>query len=96
MVDRANRADLRNPILALPSFGAVQKLDAPSQQALRALMLDLAADARAKADKSWRTHKAPMAVYWKAVSVYAGHIAKAIGRERSAHGNIDGGQHGLR
>lgn len=27
-------------------------------------------------EKSWRTHKAPMALYWKCVAVYAGHIAR--------------------
>ena len=37
-------------------------------------------DAAQRAQKSWRTHKAPMALYWKAVSVYARHIARAIPR----------------
>jgi hypothetical protein len=42
------------------------------------VLLAIAADARGRADESWRKHKGPMAAYWKAASVYAGHIAKAI------------------
>lgn len=26
----------------------------------------------------WGRHKAPMALYWKVVGVYAGHIARAL------------------
>lgn len=45
---------------------------------LIAVLRDIRADARARADKAWTTHKAPMALYWKAVSVYAGHLARAL------------------
>jgi len=38
----------------------------------------LRADALAKANHCWKKHKAPMALYWKVVGVYAGHLAKAI------------------
>jgi hypothetical protein len=86
MTDRSNRREVRNPVLALPSAKALQALPPPSREALRAILLDLAADARARADKCWRTHKAPMALYWKCVAVYAGHIARALRVER---GNID-------
>jgi hypothetical protein len=75
---RATRADVRNPVLALPAMAALRDLPPESRAAMRAALLDLRADARARAEKCWRTHKAPMAAYWKAVSVYSGHIAKVI------------------
>lgn len=46
--------------------------------ALRAALLDLRVDALARADLQWRRHKAPMALYWKVVGVYAGHLARAM------------------
>lgn len=72
------RALVRNPVLALPAVASLQALDPAAQAALRAVLKDLAHDARARADKAWRTHKAPMAAYWKAVSVYANHTARAL------------------
>lgn len=77
---RATRAEVRNPVLALPAAQQLAQLQPDARQALRAILLELAADARERAEKSWRTHKAPMALYWKCVAVYAGHIARAIGR----------------
>jgi hypothetical protein len=50
------------------------------------LLSDLKKDAAARAQKCWRTHKAPMAVYWKAVSVYAGHLARVL---RMGHNSED-------
>lgn len=74
---RSNRADVRNPLLALaPAAEQIQALPADSKAALRAMLLAIRTDAQAKAEKSWRTHKAPMALYWKCVAVYAGHIAR--------------------
>jgi hypothetical protein len=49
-----------------------------SRDALRQLLLDLRADAQDNAQKCWKRHKAPMAVYWKCVAVYAGHIARLL------------------
>ena len=48
------------------------------QAALRKVLKAISADARARADKCWRTHKAPMAAYWKAVAVYANHASRAL------------------
>lgn len=75
---RSTRREVRNPVLGLPA--AQQLLEAPAdvRQLLRALLLDLAADARDRAAECWRRHKAPMACYWKAVAVYAGHIARVL------------------
>ncbi len=80
--DRAGRRHaspvVRNPILALPGTARLLQLDPHTRALLRAILLDLAADARTRAEESWRRHKAPMAVYWKAVSVYAGHLARVL------------------
>lgn len=55
-------------------------LPPPARAALRAALLDLRADALRRAEAQWRRHKAPMALYWKVVGVYAGHLARAIPR----------------
>jgi hypothetical protein len=73
---------VRNPVLALPSVRALRSLDPATREMLRAILLDLRADARGRAEASWRTRKPPMAAYWAAVAVYAGHFARALGRER--------------
>jgi len=75
---RARRADVRNPILALPTAARLAALSPLVRAELRTLLLDLRRDAQARADDCWRRHKAPMAAYWKAVSVYAGHIARVL------------------
>lgn len=87
MAERSNRAEVRNPVLVLPGFKLLLALPPEAREAVRQVCRDLAVDARQRADKCWRTHKAPMAAYWKCVAVYAGHIARAIGR-----GNIDKGE----
>lgn len=53
-------------------------LPVEAQRALKAALLDLRTDALARAALSWKRHKAPMALYWKVVGVYAGHLARAI------------------
>jgi len=81
MSNRSARAEVRNPILALPASDRLRSLDEPARAALRDVLLDLQCDARGRADECWRKHKAPMAAYWKAVSVYAGHVARVLGRK---------------
>ena len=46
--------------------------------ALQQALLDLRGDALARAEHCWYKHKAPMALYWKVVGVYAGHLARAM------------------
>lgn len=77
-MSRSSRADVRNPVLALPAVERFKSIDRTALLALAALLLELRGDAAERADKSWRTHKAPMALYWKCVAVYAGHIARAL------------------
>lgn len=73
---RSSRPDVRNPLLALPAASEIACLPVEAKRALRNLLLDIRCDAQARAEKCWRQHKAPMAAYWKAVSVYAGHTAR--------------------
>lgn len=75
---RSDRADVRNPVLALEAGRALSELDPAARQALSRVLRAISADARSRADKCWKTHKAPMAVYWKGVAVYAGHLARAL------------------
>ena len=79
-MNRSSRPDVRNPILALPSMTRLRDLDPGQRAAVEAVLRDISRDAAARADKAWRSHKAPMAAYWKAVSVYAKHIARAVTR----------------
>ncbi|MEG8024096.1 hypothetical protein QP162_05940 [Sphingomonas aurantiaca] len=77
---RSSRADVRNPVLALPGIATLRALDPSTRAAIAGALREIQADARVHAIKCWKTHKAPMALYWKAVGVYAGHLARALVR----------------
>lgn len=68
----------RNPLSELPAFQALRDVDPDSRRLLRVLLWELRRDAAGRAEDSWRRHKGPMAAYWRAVSVYAGHIARGL------------------
>lgn len=79
MTARSNKAEVRNPLLALPAF---RRLAAELDDSARALLIEalaeLKADCAERAELNWRRHKAPMAAYWKAASVYIGHIRRVL------------------
>lgn len=75
---RSSRADVRNPLLKLPAMQKALKAGKLERMILRDILKEVSADARERAEKCWRTHKAPMAAYWKAVAVYANHTARAL------------------
>ena len=50
---RARRADVRNPILALPSATRLAELSPSVRTELRRLLLDLRRDAQTRADDCW-------------------------------------------
>lgn len=77
-IPRSSRREVRNPVLALPAARQLAALDAPSRAALEAVLRDLRQDARERAELAWRRGKGPLAVYWRAVSTYAGHLARAV------------------
>ncbi|MBY5827407.1 hypothetical protein [Rhizobium leguminosarum] len=79
---RSSQAEVRNPLLALPAAQHINALPREARQALSSLLRELSLDARERAEKSWRQNKAPMAAYWKAVSVYAGHLHR-VARPRA-------------
>ena len=84
---RSARPEVRNPVLSLPAFKALRALDPPVRALLIALLRDLQRDARARAQQNWARHKPPVAAYWAAIGVWAGHAAKALRLEprRRAH-----------
>ena len=75
MTPRSNQADVRNPLVALPSAQAMAALPPEAKAALRQMLKELGADCRQRANEAWRRHKAPMAAYWKANAVYCRHMA---------------------
>ncbi len=81
---RSNRREVRNPILALSSVARLMALPRDSREALWQVLLELRSDAHGRAEQCWRAHKAPMAAYWRAVGVYAGHIARVLRHRESA------------
>lgn len=72
------QAAVQNPLLALPAMAALQALPLEQREPLRALLRQVAAQAHERAELSWRQRKGPMAAYWRAVGVYAGHTARAL------------------
>lgn len=80
--DRSSRAETRNPLLRLPATQRIGELPEPMREELALLLKELAGDARERADTSWRSHTAPMAAYWKAVSVYAMHLSRIVRPQR--------------
>ncbi|GEO87503.1 MULTISPECIES: hypothetical protein [Alphaproteobacteria] len=89
MSDRSSSAEVRNPLLGLPAAQKMRSLPPEARAVLAELLRELSFDARERAERSWRQNKAPMAVYWKAVAVYAGHlcrIARLTGARRERAG----------
>ena len=77
---RSSQPQVRNPLLTLPAMAQLQALPADQRAALAMLLEQVAVDAHAKAETSWRKRKGPMAAYWRAVGVYARHTSRAVRR----------------
>lgn len=78
-MSRSNSKAVRNPIAADPIVAAViAQLSPEARAGLRDALNALSKNWRAKAEKSWRTHKPPMAAYWKQNAVNARHLALAL------------------
>lgn len=73
---RSARAEVRNPLLKLPSAADIQALPPEAKAALRALALDAAKVWRALGDECWKKNKPPVAAYWRSWSVNARHLAR--------------------
>jgi hypothetical protein len=87
---RSVSAEVRNPLLGLQAAEGLKSLSPEVRQALRALLMELRAEAHAKAEASWLKRKGPMAVYFRAVAVYAGHIARLLRDEAAVAGEDRG------
>ena len=61
------------------------ELPPAAREALRAALLDLRADAAYLAELQWKRRKGPMALYWRVVSVYSGHLARALRPTSTSH-----------
>lgn len=62
-------------------YARFSALPPEARSALRGALKDLHSDALARANHCWAKHKAPMALYWKVVGVYAGHLARSLNQE---------------
>lgn len=80
--ERSVSAEVRNPLLKLKAATKLKSLSPEVRAALRAVLMELRAEAHAKAEASWKARKGPMAVYFRAVAVYAGHIARLLRDEK--------------
>lgn len=80
---RSNSAEVRNPLLALPSAQRLQQLPPEVRELLRDILMEIRVDANIKAEASWRKSKGPIACYWRAVSTYALHLARVLRPRRA-------------
>lgn len=78
MISRSERREVRNPVLSLPAARHLQRMPRETRLEVANLLFDLASDAARRSETAWHRHKGPMAVYWKAVSVYSRHIARVL------------------
>lgn len=73
-----------NPVLELPAMQrALRELGPGARVHLEAILRELGDQADVKAEESWKRRKGPMAAYWRAVSVYARHTARAVKNGRA-------------
>jgi len=75
---RGARREVRNPVLRLPAARSIAALPVETRRPLGLLLRQLAYQANEQASASWKSNKGIMAAYWKAVSVYAKHLAHVI------------------
>ncbi len=87
MNDRSNRADVRNPMLAIPEVIALKDLPDNVRWALARALAGCSTAFRTRGNEAWRKHKPPMAAYWKANAVNFRHLALAV---RPARGVQEG------
>ena len=77
---RSNKPEVRNPLLAYPSAAKAADMPPEAREWLILFLEDLRRDARERAAKAWRSHKAPIALYAKVVQVYTGHLIRVLRR----------------
>jgi uncharacterized membrane protein len=80
VVARSNKPEVRNPILAYPSAAKASSMPPEAREWLILFLEDLRRDARERAAKAWKAHKAAIALYAKVVQVYTGHLIRVLRR----------------
>lgn len=78
MTVRANRREVRNPILGLEEFKEFLALPDADRQRLARLCYALSAACKANAARDHARNKWWNFLYWKVTGVYARHIARAL------------------
>lgn len=77
---RSNKPEVRNPLLAYPSAAKAADMPPEAREWLILFLEDVRRDARERAAKAWRTHKAPLALYGKIIQVFSGHLIRVLRR----------------
>jgi hypothetical protein len=77
---RSSRADVRNPILALPAALELQALPRSQRLIIKRLLRELKAQCREQERRAYSQRKGPLTAYWMAAGTYAGHVAAVLGR----------------
>lgn len=67
-----------NPLMGLPAMAALACMPIWVRATLVQLMAEIKQWAEAKAQHSWKKRKAPLAAYWLACGVYAGHVGRGL------------------
>ncbi|MGY5812034.1 hypothetical protein ACXHXG_30580 [Rhizobium sp. LEGMi198b] len=78
MTERSKDPKVINPVLRLPAAQRLAALPDDVRAEVAAIFKELSADARERAQSSWKRNKGPMAAYWKAVGAYATHIYRVV------------------
>jgi hypothetical protein len=71
-------AEKINPLMGLPAMSALASMPIWVRATLVQLMAEIKQWAEAKAQHSWKKRKAPLAAYWLACGVYAGHVGRGL------------------
>ena len=80
VVARSNKPEVRNPVLAYPSAARAASMPPEAREWLIEFLEDFRRDARERAAKAWKSHKAPLALYAKVCQVYSGHLIRVLRR----------------
>jgi hypothetical protein len=80
---RSNRPEVRNPVLGLPCAQRARFMPPEAREWLIEFLIDLRRDARERAEKAWRSFKAPQACYWRVIAVWSSHLVHAL--RKTAH-----------
>lgn len=79
-IPRSNRAEVRNPLLALPAAQKLLAMPPEVREVLGDLFAELEQDCNERAERAWRKSKPPMAAYWKVCGTFSGHFRKLFRR----------------